>query len=137
MKPTIVLLRNPPARGEIGRGHQPRQRLGRVVLVAGEILAEGLGHALRRVEQAFAVRVVAGPGEKGADGGLGLFLAGALHGLGRDLLDDGFHNQDFTFRITGQTCARGQAAPISWGRPRWQTAKRRFPATGEWARMLE
>ena len=65
-----------------------RQGFGRIFFVAAEILAEGLGHALRGIEQAFAVRVVAGPGEQGADGGLGLLLGGALDRLARDLLDD-------------------------------------------------
>jgi hypothetical protein len=68
-----------------------RQGFGRIIFVAAEILAEGLGHSLRGIEQAFAVRVVPGPGQQDPDGGLGFLLAGALDRLERDLLDDGVH----------------------------------------------
>ena len=52
-----------------------RQRLHRVLLIALEELVIGLDHALRRVEQALAVGIVACPGDQRADGLFGLLLA--------------------------------------------------------------
>ena len=59
----------------------PGKLLGRIAVIAGEPLAIGVDHALGRVEQAFAVRVVAGPGQQGPDGGHGLVSGGALGGF--------------------------------------------------------
>ena len=58
-----------------------RQLLGRVAVVAGEPLAIGLDDALGRVQQAFAVGIVAGPGQQRPDGGHGLVFGGALGGF--------------------------------------------------------
>ena len=50
--------------------------VGRAHVVAGEHLAIGLGHALRRIHQAFAVRIVAGPAQQRAHGCFDFGLGG-------------------------------------------------------------
>jgi hypothetical protein len=58
-----------------------RQLLGRIAVIAGEPLAIGLDDAFGGVQQAFAVRIVAGPGQQGPHGGHGLVFGGALGGF--------------------------------------------------------
>ncbi len=60
----------------------PRQLLGRIGLVAVEPLAVGVDHAARRVEQAFTVGVVTGPGDQGAHCLQGLLPGRAFGGRG-------------------------------------------------------
>ena len=56
----------------------------------------------RGIGKALAGRIVAGPGDQGADSLLGLLLGGALEGrFPREFLDDSIHNRahfDFRFR---------------------------------------
>ena len=54
------------------------QIFARVGMIALKQLAIGFGHALWRVQQAFAVGIVARPADQGTDGGFGLFLRDAL-----------------------------------------------------------
>ena len=72
-----------------------RQGLGGVFVIAAEKLAKGLGHAARRIQQAFAVGIIAGPGQQHAHGGLGLFLRRTLNlgirGFALEFLDDSVH----------------------------------------------
>ncbi len=62
-----------------------RQLLGRIGGIALEPFVIGFDDALRRIEQAFPVRIVAGPGQKRAHGGHGFFAARTI-GKGSDAL---------------------------------------------------
>jgi hypothetical protein len=55
-----------------------RQHLDRVLLIAREEFGVGFHHALGRITQALAVRIVAGIADQRADGGLGLLPAGTV-----------------------------------------------------------
>jgi hypothetical protein len=70
----------------------------RIHAVAGEHLAIGIGDALRGFQQAFAVRIVAGPPDQRANGGLRLLARGARgfaarlsSSLSFGRVDDGIH----------------------------------------------
>jgi hypothetical protein len=95
-----------------------RKLLGRIAVIAGEPLAIGVDHALGRVEQAFTVGVVAGPGQQGPDGGHGLVSGGALGGFKiktgvradqGSLAGQGVHVFQRSFH--GLSCAEAPVAP--------------------------
>ena len=79
----------------------PAEFFRRILVVSGEHLAIGLGDALRRIAQALALDVVAGPAQKDPDRILDLGQRGTLGrlwfrarravGRGRKVLDDGVH----------------------------------------------